>query len=175
MMLLQVTLFLTWVLSTPKVVEGQNLEDLLERIEQLERDVRRLKDAQICNPTVVIDDVLNATTNETIDQIVTCRYRDDLVDHVEFGRSNVVFNGTALFNETAKFDDDVHFHRPVSFSNNVEISLDRSETLNVNGRGKMTVSTTQPMDVETLARFQGINGVEVDYDLTVTQGYVLLW
>ena len=176
MVLLKVTFFLAWALSMPKVVESQNWKDLLERIEQLERDVRRLKDAQICNPTVIIDDVLNTTTNETIDQIVTCRYRDDVVDHVEFGQTNVVFNGTTKFNETVQFDDDVRFNRPVKFGSNVEINLDRSsETFNVNGRGQMTVSTSQPLDVKTQARFQSINGVEVDYDLTVTQGYVVLW
>ena len=107
MMILRVTLFVVWALSMPKIVESQSVKDLLDRIEQLERDVRRLKDAQICNPSVIIEDVLNTTTNETIDQIVTCRYRDDLVDHVEFGRTNVVFNGTTTFNDTVTVKKDV--------------------------------------------------------------------
>mmetsp|Transcript_12642 Transcript_12642/g.30646 ORF Transcript_12642/g.30646 Transcript_12642/m.30646 type:complete len:157 (+) Transcript_12642:260-730(+) len=91
----------------PTAVDSQDLNDLLGRIKKLERDVRRLKDAQICNPSVVIDDVLNTTTNETIDQIVTCRYRDDLVDHVEFGQTNVAFNGTTTFNDTVTVKEDV--------------------------------------------------------------------
>ena len=73
-----------------------------------------------------------------------------------------------------KFDDDVRFNRPAKFSNNVEINLDRLETFKVNGLGQMTVSTSQPMDVESQARFKGINGVEIDNDLTVTQGYVVI-
>ena len=84
------------------------IERLITRIDALESQVEDLQDAQLCLPIVEIEDVIDEVTLETIDRIVTCKYRDE-VDHVELSEATLRVDEYAEFNDVVYINDNIKF------------------------------------------------------------------